>query len=386
MPFYREAVLLRLCNAGMMCVAIGSSLVAVFLTSFSESLGGFTEAQLGLVGGGLFSGFVLGILVTGPLADRIGVKLFALLGTGITAAGLVFLADAFSLGSVVGAAFAVGLGAGVTDMAMSPIVSSLSSANRGEALNRLHAFYCAGAIGTLLVASALIYLELSWRLVLILFSMAPAAVCVGFALEPVPPLVPPGKKRMRLRELVRQPAFHFALLGIALAGAAEEGMAQWLPAYAERDLGFSKAAAAVALGSFATAMGLGRWLASRYARMIAPPYLVAVGALICGIGFIGGAAARDLPMLALAACVLTGLGCSVLWPTSLALASDTFPRGGASLFAAMAAAGNAGCLIAPLLCGLIAEQYGLGLAIGIGASYPLLLAALAVYRARTERV
>ena len=38
-----------------------------------------------------------------------------------------------------------------------------------------------------------------------------------------------------------------ALLAIALAGATEAGMAQWLPAYSERVLGYSRAAGGMAL-------------------------------------------------------------------------------------------------------------------------------------------
>ncbi len=232
MPQQRDEVLLRLCNAGMMCVAVGGSLIPVYLTTFSEAMGGLDEGQLGRLAGMLFAGFVVGILATGPLADRIGAKPFALLGTGLMAIGLVFLSDAFSYNSLLGAGFVIGLGAGIIDMVMSPIVSVLAIQHRAAALNRLHAFYCAGAISTLGIASLLLHLEVSWRLVMIAFALAPAAVFIGFMLEPVPPLVREGKKRLGLRKLVRMPAFYIMLLAIALVGATEEGMAQWLPAYA----------------------------------------------------------------------------------------------------------------------------------------------------------
>jgi hypothetical protein len=38
-----------------------------------------------------------------------------------------------------------------------------------------------------------------------------------------------------------------ALVAMACAGATEAGMAQWLPAFAERSMGFSKSAGAPAL-------------------------------------------------------------------------------------------------------------------------------------------
>lgn len=81
-----------------------------------------------------------------------------------------------------------------------------------------------------------------------------------------------------------------------------------------------------------------------------------------------------------------GFGASVLWPTCLAMTADAFPQGGATLFAILAAAGNAGCFLSPLLCGYIAEYGGLRVALGVGATYPLLLAAgVAWQTARTRR-
>lgn len=374
MTIYRDEALLRLCYAGMMCVAIGTSLIPVYLTTLSEAMGGLAEGQMGLMAGLLYAGFVSGILLSGPLADRVGAKPFCLAGAGFSAAGLILLADAFSFPTLLAACFVTGFGAGVIDMVMSPIVSALSVANRAAALNRLHAFYCAGALSTLLIASLLIRLDVNWRVVMIGFAAAPALVLAGFAVEPVPPLVSRGNKRLRLRQLARMPLFYAGLIGILLIGATEEGMAQWLPAYAERELGFSKAAAGLGLGGFALAMGSGRLLASGYGRNLPGRLLVVGGALLCSAGFAAAATlGPSAPGVALGACVLVGLGCSVLWPTALAMAAEAFPQGGATLFAAMSAAGNAGCLLAPYICGLLAEQIGLRAALGLGAAYPLLL-------------
>jgi fucose permease len=270
------------------------------------------------------------------------------------------------------AAFAIGLGAGIIDMVMSPIVSALAIENRAQALNRLHAFYCAGAIGTLLFASAMIRLAVPWRAVVAAVALLPGLLFLGFAWSKLPPLVHPDDTRLGLRKLAREPRFHLALLALFLVGATEEGMAQWLPAYAERALGFSKFTAALALGGFAAGMGLGRWLGAQVSETWPPARLIMVGAFWCGAGFLVGALA-PVPALALTGCVLVGFGCSVLWPTCLAMTADAFPQGGATLFAALAAAGNAGCLVAPLLCGYLADSAGLRIALGVGATYPLLL-------------
>ncbi len=367
-------LILALCNAGMGCVALGASLIPIYLTTIADTFGGMTAGELGPIPGLLFAGFVVGILTTGPLADRMGAKPFVLGGMAATLVGLLLLATSWNYASLLVAAFVIGLGAGVIDMVMSPIVSVLSIDNRTTALNRLHAFYCFGAIGTLTIASTMIQFGAPWRIVVAAFATVPLVVFLGFLVTNLPSLVHPDETRQGLRHLIRQPRFHLALLAIVLVGATEEGMAQWLPAYAERALGFSKTTAALALGGFAIAMGTGRWIASHWGARFTARQLMIAGASWATTGFLVGALA-PVPGVALVGCVLVGFGCSVMWPTALAMTADAFPQGGATLFAALAAAGNVGCLAAPMLCGYIAEFGGLRVALGLGATWPFVLAA-----------
>ncbi len=56
---------LALCNAGMGCVALGASLIPVYLTTFADAFGGLGADELGRVAGLLFLGFVTGITFCG---------------------------------------------------------------------------------------------------------------------------------------------------------------------------------------------------------------------------------------------------------------------------------------------------------------------------------
>ncbi|MCF6286491.1 MAG: MFS transporter, partial [Candidatus Hydrogenedentes bacterium] len=171
---------LVLCNAGMACVALGASLIPIYLTTFAEVFGGLGAGELGRIAGLLFAGFIFGIATTGPLADRFGAKPFVLLGTVASVAGLLLLATTWNYTSLLVAAFVIGLGAGVIDMVMSPIVSALAIDNRTAALNRLHAFYCLGAISTLAIASIMLRVGAPWRWVVAAFAVVPAVVFLGF--------------------------------------------------------------------------------------------------------------------------------------------------------------------------------------------------------------
>ncbi len=216
-----------------------------------------------------------------------------------------------------------------------------------------------------------------------MLACVPAVLIVFFLRVPVPAALHDGGRPMGLRGLLREPRFFLAMFMIALVGATEEGLAQWLPAYAERQLGYSKATAGLALAGFGVAMGVGRWLASRPGGGANGHVRVAAAAGLCVLLY-GVAAWAPAPPLALAACVTVGLACSLLWPTNLAITADRFAAGGATMCALLAAAGNLGCLAAPWTEGIIASHTNLRVALGAGMAAPLLLAALALAARRAD--
>ena len=92
-------LLTYLCYLAMMSLSIGLNLLPVFLTTLSATYGGvdgLTGEQLGRLGAISFAGLVLGILITGPLADRLGAKPFAQLGNALI--GISLVAAAFAPG------------------------------------------------------------------------------------------------------------------------------------------------------------------------------------------------------------------------------------------------------------------------------------------------
>jgi MFS family permease len=79
-PVVRPRLLTGLCYGAMMSLSIGINLLPVFLTTLSHRLGGadgLPQEELGRLGSSCFGGLTLGILVTGPLADRSGAKIMA---------------------------------------------------------------------------------------------------------------------------------------------------------------------------------------------------------------------------------------------------------------------------------------------------------------------
>ena len=139
-----SAYALVLCYTGMVCLAIAVNLMPIFLTTIRVELGGkapLSAEQLGRISAITFAGLVGGILVSGPLADRWGGKPFSVLGALLIGVGLGLLGVSPGYPMVLVAVFIIGLGAGILDMVLSPIVAALQPSKRGTALNRLHSFY-----------------------------------------------------------------------------------------------------------------------------------------------------------------------------------------------------------------------------------------------------
>jgi fucose permease len=364
----------------MMALAIGLNLLPVFLTTLGllfGGAGGLSGEQLGALGSVMFGGLVAGILLTGPLADRWGAKAFALAGCGLTAASLAAMALAPTYAVLAAALFAAGLAAGMLDMILSPVVAALNPERRAVAMNWLHSFYCVGAVVTILAGTVALEAGLGWRRSCLLLVPLPLFLLAAFLPLRFPSLVA-GGRRVRLRRLVRQRWFLGALAAIFLGGATELGMAQWLPAFAERALGYSPWVAGTALLLFSVAMAAGRMAAGAWGGKTDPCLLMAWG---CGatVVLFGAGAFSPLPGVALAACVAAGFTGSALWPTLLAVTADRHPEGGATMFGALGAMGNAGGIFMPWAVGWVSDRSDLHWGLSISALAPMALLPLVLW-------
>ena len=361
-----------------MCVAIAINLPPVYLTTFSETFGGtsgLTAEELGRIPAFIFGSLTLGILLSGPLADRWGGRLFAVLGLALTSAGLVFMGLARSYEELLVSAAVMGFGAGALDMVLSPMVAALEPHRRTSAMNWLHSFYCTGAVLTVLVGSVALRLHVSWRTVFVGIAVFPGIILAGFAVMNFPSLLTGEGRRTPVAKLMRSGFFLAALIAIFLGGAAESAMDQWLPAHAERSLGYVKSTAGFALAGFLIAMAIGRILAATLARRIRPIPLMVTGCLCSAALYVVGCFCPFAPV-AVAACMAVGLTISCLWPTMLGVASERFPNGGASMFALLAAFGNAGCFVMPWVVGIVAGVSALNVALATAAVCPVAMTAV----------
>ena len=166
-----------------------------------------------------------------------------------------------------------------------------------------------------------------------LWMMAPALlVGVLFLFLPLPPILAESGEREKLRHLIRAPFYLYCIAAIFFGGAAEMGMAQWLPAFAELDLGFSRAIGSSSLLVFSLAMALGRMVVGLLDNRVSI-YRILVWSCASTTLLFLVAGFCPSPIVALAAAILAGFTGSCLWPSILGISADRYPLGGSSMFA-----------------------------------------------------
>jgi fucose permease len=159
------------------------------------------------------------------------------------------------------------------------------------------------------------------------------------------------------------------------------GLAQWLPAYAEMSLGYSKWTGSISLLAFSAAMALGRIFTGLIGRRVDSIRLM-LGCCWTSVVLFLLACFAPWPAVALASSVAVGLAGSCLWPTTLGVAADRFPQGGATMFGVLAAFGNLGGILMPWLVGVTSDWSSLRLGLATSTACPLLMAFVLLWMRR----
>ena len=341
------------------CINFAPLLFLTFQQDFAVSLG-----QISLLIGINFAVQLLSDMTVGGIARRIGLRRAAVTAQLIAAVGLVSLAVLPYLlpspfAGLLIAVLLCGIGGGCNEVLISPIIEACPGDGKAGSMSMLHSFYCWGQAGVILLAVCFFALFgiKHWPVLSCLLALLPL---LGALLFTAVPLVQPAEEEggTALRHLFRSPAFLWCLLLIFCGGAAEMVMGQWASAFAEMGLGVSKTVGDL-LGPcfFAVMMGSSRILYAKIATRVSLLLTVILSAALCIFSFLL-AALCPVPLIALLACGLCGLSVGVFWPGTYSLAAARIPLGGVPMFALLAIAGDAGCLLGPSAAGAIADRMG----------------------------
>lgn len=291
--------------------------------------------------------------------DRIGMRRAAVLAHLMAFIGLMLMGILPNVlpAPFIGLAIATvinGIGGGLTEVIISPIVESCPGDAKASAMSLLHSFYCWGQVGVVLITTLLLRVigDDLWFLIPALWSLLPFYNLFRFLKVPLMPAVPDSEKTP-LRTLFSSKIFLVAMLIMLCAGASELAMCQWSSLFAERALGVPKVVGDL-MGPclFAVFMGIGRTIYGVWGEKINLTRTLLLSAFLCVLCYIGTALLRA-PMLSLICCALCGFTVSLMWPGTLSLTAAAYPKGGTAMFGVLAILGDMGCSVGPSMVGAI---------------------------------
>ena len=291
--------------------------------------------------------------------------------------------------------------AGLAEVLISPVIAALPSDNPERDMSRAHSVYAWGVAGVVLVST--LYLQIfgreAWYFLAMLWAVLPLSAFILFSCSELPALE--MAKASSAGSSLRNPVLLLCVLCIFLGGASENTMSQWCSGYLEAALKLPKLWGDVfGVAVFAVMLGLGRTLYAKFGKNISRFLLLGfAGAFLCYVT----AALSQNAVVGLAACALTGLCVSMLWPGTLIYTAQSIPKASVAVYALLAAGGDLGGSIAPQLVGgitdavsqsaffaslsesLSAEQIGLKLGMLAASLFPLAGVAAVLILTRTVR-
>jgi len=121
-------------------------------------------------------------------------------------------------------------------------------------------------------------------------------------------------------------------------------------------------------------MGITRMLYGKFSEKLDLGKVMLICAIVCVACYLL-ASLSAVPVLGLAGCALCGFAVGIMWPGSICVSSQKFPRGGTAMFAFLALAGDLGAAAGPTMVGSLSEAVGGNLKTGLLAAtiFPIVL-------------
>jgi MFS family permease len=338
-----------------------ASCVALTVTAMSFALRGdagaswaaefsLTHEQVGWINGAAFWGFLLAMVIGGPLCDLVGLRAIVWVAYAGHLVGIVLTIVAWDFASLFAGTLIFGIANGSVEAACNPLVASLYPQDKTTRLNQFHVWFPGGIVIGGLLAFAAAKLGLGWRVAF--GGMLVPLFAYGFLFRhqpfPATERVQRGVSTKAMFAACLQPGFLLMVVCMLLTAATELGPAQWIPTI----LSHAGVSGILVLVWITGLMAIGRQFAGAFVHRLSPTGMLLGSAILSAIG-LWALAQTTGPMLFVSATIFA-FGVCFFWPTMLGYVSERFPSTGALGLAVM---GGAGVLSTSLVLPAIGRIY-----------------------------
>ena len=392
------------CAAALGMFVYAASVVAtpIILLEIAAEMGFGLAASGGIEA--LRAAFLLAILVlSGVLAARLGKVLCLAAGAAILALGLFVYAFSPSYAVVLAAIALVGLGGGVLEALMNPLVQEQHPQDSARYLNILNAFFSFGVCASVLLTGDLLTRGVSWRLMLGGLAVLALGLGLLFGLfrkiggerdknKPVqsPNCGPNYGIGQNIRNMARERRFWLFCLAMFCGGGTEGAFTFWSASYIQLHFAADARIGAFGTAIFAGGMVVGRFGVGHFAgqkqlpRWIIASSLLGIAAslgawAVAAPQALGAAQALGAIWVFIALLFVAGLAVACFWPSIQSHAAAVIQADTTMLFILLSCAGIPGFGLVAWGMGIIAERHSLRTSLLL-VPFLFVVLALAIWR------
>lgn len=321
---------------------------------------GVSETLLGLVSPAGTIGFTVVALTTGMVAGRVDIRKLIQVGALLTAITtfLIGLAPLYSLflAAIVLRGMAGGMPGGLTR----PILSHLYPESKGRIFNIHEAVWAFGAACGPLVANLVLHFA-SWRFGYYLLGIGfiPVFLLMFYTSDFPAEIEEEPLTLDQFSEIIRHPVIIAVGVALFLNVGVEGGFFTWLPYYLSQTMPQSVANYALTgfIGAYVPGRLLNSYLSERFSYTTLILFAAVIITVLLGVAFflVGG-------YWQIAAIVGIGFFISTVFPNLFSLAARTYPQHSGPINGLVMTFDPLGISIFPLIMGVIADSFGVGIA------------------------
>ncbi|MDX2443513.1 MAG: MFS transporter [Bacteroidales bacterium] len=310
----------------LIVTAISFALRARLETVFGPDGYGLTQEEIGWAFAPAFWGFTLAMIIGGPLVDYLGIKRIIWTAFFFHTIGIIGTIVARDFWTLFSGTLAIGIGNGMVEASLNPMITSMYPKEKIKMLNRFHVWFPGGiVIGAILGYLLMDKLNLSWQ-VYVAFLFIPLVLYgILFMGQKVPQTerVEMGISYKNMWKAVVTPLFLIMAFLMLFTAATELGTNQRI----ESLLKGSGVSGLLVLAFINGIMAIGRSFAGPIVHKLSTRGLLLFSAIFAFIGLMWLSYAQGY--MTFVAAAVFAVGICYFWPTMIGFVSENIPESGA---------------------------------------------------------